>query len=138
MKKVNGADILAKILSTYNLNPKSFSEKIGLKRAQAIYDIQHGKTERISPNIASKILSVYPEINRVWLLTGDGEMLVPESSNNDPPPEKKHTEMEERLMKLLEQSAKEKERLLEIIDTLNRQISDLKADRKIGGGILSP
>ena len=72
---MSGADIICKILTHYQLNPKSFSEKIGLERPQAIYDIQSGKTKNISAKMADKIISVFPEVDRSWLLTGEGNML---------------------------------------------------------------
>ena len=72
---MDGSYIINNILEYSGLNPKSFSEKIGLDRPQAIYDIQKGKTKNISPNMADKIVSAFPEINRTWLLTGEGEML---------------------------------------------------------------
>lgn len=72
---MSGADIICNILIHYQLNPKSFSEKIGLDRPQAIYDIQSGKTKNISAKMADKIISAFPEIDRSWLLTGEGNML---------------------------------------------------------------
>lgn len=72
---MSGADIICNILTHYQLNPKSFSEKIGLDRPQAIYDIQSGKTKNISAKMADKIISAFPEIDRSWLLTGEGNML---------------------------------------------------------------
>lgn len=72
---MNGAEIINKLLIHYQLNPKSFSEAIGLERPQAIYDIQSGKTKSISSKMADKIISAFPEINRSWLLAGEGEML---------------------------------------------------------------
>ena len=72
---MTGANIINKLLDYSGLNGKSFSEKIGLIRPQSIYDIQSGKTRNISANMADKIISVFPEINRGWLLTGEGEML---------------------------------------------------------------
>lgn len=68
-------EILDKVLIYSNLNPKSFSEKIELDRPQAIYDILKGKTKSISPSMANKIISVFPEIKKSWLLTGEGDML---------------------------------------------------------------
>lgn len=65
-------EIIDRILQIKGLNTKSFSEKIGLDRPQAIYDIQKGKTKNISAQIANKILSVFPDINKTWLLTGEG------------------------------------------------------------------
>lgn len=79
---MTGANIISKLLNYSELNPKSFSEKIGLIRPQSIYDIQSGKTKNISPNMADKIISVFPEVNRGWLLTGEGEML--KSKSNEP------------------------------------------------------
>ncbi len=72
---MNGTEIINKLLIHYQLNPKSFSEAIGLERPQAIYDIQSGKTKSISSKMADKIISAFPEINRSWLLAGEGEML---------------------------------------------------------------
>lgn len=66
---------LDKILIYTKLNPKSFSEKLGLSRPQAIYDIQKGKTKNFSQAMINKIISVFPEFNKSWLLTGEGEML---------------------------------------------------------------
>lgn len=73
---MKGAYVLNKLLEYSKLNGKSFSEKIGLIRPQAIYDIQNGKTQNISVSMANKIISVFPEVNKSWLFTGDGEMLI--------------------------------------------------------------
>lgn len=69
------SDIINKLLIYSKLNAKSFSEKIGLERPQAIYDILKGKTKSISLAMQDKILSVFPELNRTWLMTGEGEMM---------------------------------------------------------------
>lgn len=73
---MKGSYVLNKLLEYSKLNGKSFSEKIGLIRPQAIYDIQSGKTQNISASMANKIISAFPEINKSWLLTGDGDMLI--------------------------------------------------------------
>ena len=51
-----------------------------MQRAQAFYDIVSGKTKRISEKLANQIISEFPEINKVWLLTGEGEMLKDSSA----------------------------------------------------------
>lgn len=66
---------IAALLQHFNLSAKMFSERIGLDRPQAIYDIINGKTHSITEKMANKIISVFSEINKVWLLTGEGEML---------------------------------------------------------------
>lgn len=64
-------------------NIKVFSELCGYERPQAFYDILKGKTKNISANMCDKILSAFPEINRLWLLTGVGEMLVKEDATDE-------------------------------------------------------
>ena len=68
---MNAAQRLEAILNYYGINAKSLSEKCGYGRPQGIYDVQNGKTKEISTTMANKILSVFPELNRVWLLTGE-------------------------------------------------------------------
>ena len=68
-------EVIAKVLAYTKLNAKQLAELIGLDRPQAIYDILKGKTKSISPAMANKILSVFPEIDRGWLMTGEGDML---------------------------------------------------------------
>lgn len=69
------SDRLQLLIDHYHLNPSSFAVRIGAKTKQAIYDILKGRTRRVSASIESKILSAFPEVNRVWLLTGEGAML---------------------------------------------------------------
>lgn len=81
------------LLEYYRLNGKQFSEAIGDKRPQRIYDVQKGKAKTISDSLSNQILSVFPEIDKVWLLTGEGEMLK-DSANIDKlnNPEKRNPE----------------------------------------------
>lgn len=72
---MNGSDIINSVLKYTRLTPSVFAKKLGEKRPQRIYDIQNGKTKKLSPEIADKIVSVFPAINRTWLLTGEGDML---------------------------------------------------------------
>ena len=66
---------IEKLLIHLGINAKVFSEKLGYYRPQIIYDIQKGKTKRISEELANKIVSVFPEISRSWLLADEGDML---------------------------------------------------------------
>lgn len=71
------ADKIKKILMYLNINAKVFSEMLGYDRPQIIYDILTGKTQTISNKLTNKIISVFPEINRSWLLVDEGEMILP-------------------------------------------------------------
>lgn len=66
---------IEKVLEINSLNAKTLSERIGLDRPQAIYDIINGKTKTITEKMAFKIISAFPNIQKVWLLTGEGNVL---------------------------------------------------------------
>lgn len=69
-------DAINKLLEYSGLKASAFSNRIGLERPQAIYDIQKGKTKTISPKMANKIISAFPNVNKSWLLTLSGNMFV--------------------------------------------------------------
>lgn len=73
---------IKQLLIYLNINAKVFSEELGYMRPQIIYDIQKGKTKRISEELASKIVSVFPDISKSWLLAGEGEMLKSEAQQS--------------------------------------------------------
>ncbi len=52
-----------------------FARYIGLTRGENLYRIKRGDNG-ISRDLADRIVSVFPEIDRVWLLTGVGRMLT--------------------------------------------------------------
>lgn len=66
---------ISALLQHYDLSINEFVERAGIRTRQAIYDIYRGKTRNISESMACKILSCFPDVDRVWLLTGEGEML---------------------------------------------------------------
>lgn len=66
---------LAAILQHYNISVNALSKKLGLDRPQVLYDIMSGKTKSITEGMASKIISVFSDISKSWLLSGEGEML---------------------------------------------------------------
>lgn len=78
---MNAKDRIETLANYFNLSIKAMAEMCGYDRPQAFYDVQKGKTKEISPSMANKIISAFPEINKVFLLTGEGEMLNPKSNN---------------------------------------------------------
>lgn len=66
-----------------------FIERKGIKRSafEKSCGLSNGYIRNLKENPSvskiEDILRVYPELNRVWLLSGEGEMLKPNSSNND-------------------------------------------------------
>lgn len=72
---MTASEKIEKLLIYLNINAKVFSEKLGYDKAQIIYDVQKGKTKTISDKLASKIVSVFPDISKSWLLADEGDML---------------------------------------------------------------
>ena len=62
-----------------NLNLRALSQVLGLKTPQMLYDLKSGKVTTISSKLANKIFLVFPEVNKRWLLTREGEMLDEET-----------------------------------------------------------
>lgn len=76
---MTGSEIISLILNDLSIKAPTFAKNIGVKY-QRILDIQNGKTKRISPTVSDLIIETYPQYNRNWLLTGEGEMLVTPNS----------------------------------------------------------
>lgn len=72
---MTGSEKINKVLLHLKLNANQFAKALELGRTQGLYDILDGTIE-ISKKMANKIAAKFPEINSVWLLTGEGEMLV--------------------------------------------------------------
>lgn len=79
---MNAAEIINYILDHERIKATSFAISIGAVATQ-IYDLQSGKTKKISTGMANKILKTYPQYNRIWLLTGEGEILIEDNSNKE-------------------------------------------------------
>ena len=69
-----GKEIISLILKELGIKAPTFANSIGVKY-QRILDIQNGKTKKVSSSVADAIIDKYPQFNRIWLLTGEGEML---------------------------------------------------------------
>lgn len=70
-------DRIKAILDYYHLSVNEFVAQTRVKTGQAVYDLLSGKTKSISQSMEDKILSCFQDINRAWLLTGEGEMIKP-------------------------------------------------------------
>lgn len=70
-------DRLAQIIRWFDTTPNRFAMQVGMARAENLYHIKNG-VSGISPEFANRVVSHFPEINRTWLLTGVGNMLVAE------------------------------------------------------------
>lgn len=76
-------DRIAKILEYKDLSIPQFTIAIGAKTPQAIRDLKKGATKTLSASMQSKILSYMPELNPVWLLAGEGDMILPTANQSN-------------------------------------------------------
>lgn len=83
-KYMDTKGIFAGILSELGLNTREFADSIGYSLTK-LYDIQRGKTKRLGDDLVTLISEKYPKFNRVWLMTGEGDMLKPVVQEPAPP-----------------------------------------------------
>ncbi len=70
---------IEKIVDWTGLSVNAFAMRIGLNRAENLYQIKKGNNG-ISKELATQIANRYPNVNRNWLITGDGEPFLDEKS----------------------------------------------------------
>ena len=76
---MKGSEKINALLEHFSLSPSDFAKKLELKYVQNIYDIQSDKVD-ISKSMANKIVAVFNDVDKNWLLTGEGKMLKEEKS----------------------------------------------------------
>lgn len=84
MKTFTPPQIIEALADYLKISVAELSQKAGYERAQSFYDVLNGKTKNISPKMANNIVSAFPEINKDWLLTGNGEMLIEDDDEEEP------------------------------------------------------
>lgn len=84
MKTFTPPQIIEALAEYLKISVAELSQKAGYERAQSFYDVLNGKTKNISPKMANNIVSAFPEINKDWLLTGNGEMLIEDEDEEEP------------------------------------------------------
>lgn len=75
--QLNDWQRIEKIVRWTGLSVNSFALNIGLSRGENLYQIKRGNNG-ISKELAEQIAAKYPEINRAWVLTGQGGMFIGE------------------------------------------------------------
>ena len=59
------------VIQQSKMTANAFARHIGLPRGENLYQIKKGNNG-ISLDVATRICQHYPEIDKLWLLTGDG------------------------------------------------------------------
>lgn len=126
----SGADVLNEVLTELDIKAPTLAKKIGLKY-QRLQDIQSGRVQKISAQVANAINAKYPQYSLSYLLTGERESIVGNEVNGSGNVIGNHNDVNhcETINKLIDElaaSRKEKERLLNIIEEQMKVISNLK------------
>lgn len=61
------------VIKMAQMTTNGFARHIGLPRGENLYQIKRGNNG-VSQDIANRIVAKFPEINKLWLLTGEGQM----------------------------------------------------------------
>lgn len=78
MEEENLIARLKNILQTLNITSSAFADKCGISRA-TLSQLMTGRNKKISSQLLSLIHEAYPEINVLWLMFGEGEMMNSDS-----------------------------------------------------------
>lgn len=68
-------NIIKNVLEAVGMTAPKFAEALGINY-QRIFDLQRGRTKKFNPNIAALICEKFPQINKSYLFTGEGNVLV--------------------------------------------------------------
>lgn len=112
---------LKQFIDTLNISEREFCRRIGVSSSYVM-----SIKKSIQPDKMQAISIHFPELNPLWLLLGQGEMLLSDGKKEDE--QRQNTgglPSSELLAKLLEEANSEKARLLSIIESQQRTIESL-------------
>lgn len=72
-QKQNNWERIESVIKWANMSTNYFARHIGLPRGENLYQIKRGNNG-ISLDVAERVVSSFPQIDKLWLLTGEGEM----------------------------------------------------------------
>jgi transcriptional regulator with XRE-family HTH domain len=87
---------ITKLVEYFNVSVNQFAKKLELSTPQILYDVIKGRNG-ISRDLAEKIARHYREINCLWILTGEGEMIIPSKKGENGTRNEINTELQERI-----------------------------------------
>ncbi len=72
-EKQNNWQRMDAVIKWANMSTNYFARHIGLPRGENLYQIKRGNNG-ISLDVADRVVSKFPQIDKLWLLTGEGQM----------------------------------------------------------------
>ena len=80
---VDARMIIDEVLKAVGMNAPTFAGRIGINY-QRIFDLQRGRTKKFNPGVANLICEKFPQINKMFLFTGEGPVLIQEEEVPQP------------------------------------------------------
>ncbi len=74
-KKLNNWERMEAVIHWANMSTNYFARYIGLARGENLYQIKRGNNG-ISLDLAEHVVAKFPQIDKLWLLTGEGHMFA--------------------------------------------------------------
>ena len=74
-EKQNNWQRIEAVIKWANMSTNYFARHIGLARGENLYQIRRGNNG-ISFDVADRIVAKFPQIDKLWLLTGEGQMFA--------------------------------------------------------------
>ena len=122
---VDARMIIDEVLKAVGMNAPTFAGKIGINY-QRIFDLQRGRTKKFNPGVANLICSTFPQINKTFLFTGEGPVLI--QTEEEPKPSDERSDvmlMLNKVINLFEQVTEKEAALQEKIAQLQTREQEL-------------
>ena len=74
-EKQNNWQRIEAVIKWANMTTNYFARYIGLARRENLYQIKRGNNG-ISLDVAERIVAKFPQVDKLWLLTGEGQMFA--------------------------------------------------------------
>jgi plasmid maintenance system antidote protein VapI len=77
----NGQMVISEILKALDIKAPTFAKKTGLASPN-VYSLLNGKIKSVSEKSADKIVRVYPQFSKSWIMTASGDMYAADGSQD--------------------------------------------------------
>lgn len=74
-EKQNNWQRIEAVIKWANMSTNYFARHIGLARGENLYQIKRGNNG-ISLDVADRVINKFPQVDKLWLLTGEGQMFA--------------------------------------------------------------
>lgn len=122
-------EAIKEIKYRYGINQKEIVARMGLSSATYLSDLISGKSE-LSELFIDKLVSTFPELDKNWLLTGNGEILKSSVVQKNKKGDNNYTDKisinkqasnVDRLLDLLKKKDEQIDRMLTLIENLQNK-----------------